>query len=64
MKIFITMPDHELEQPNPIQGKLVPFNPDFLASEQRVRDRKPANWVSDNDYSAACERLRKEFVTA
>ena len=63
MKVFIPMPDHELDQGKAIKGKLVPFNPEFLVGE-RVLDRKPANWISDNDYTAACERLRKEFATA
>ena len=56
MKIFIPMPDEVLEQPQEASGRLVPFNPEFL-SQGRREDRKPRNWISDNDYSAACERL-------
>ena len=64
MKVFIPMPDEVLVQPVPVDGQLVPFNPEFLIENQRVKDRKPRNWISDNDYSSACERLRQNYATA
>lgn len=56
MKIFIPITD---EAGQTFSGHLVPFDPNFLAKNRPVKEgRKPSNWLSDNDYSSACERLR------
>jgi hypothetical protein len=56
MKIFVPMPDESAEK---LSGHLVPFDPDFLGNNQRVKEgRMPRNWLSANDYSSACERLQ------
>ena len=56
MKIFIPMPDESSQQ---LGGYLVPFNPDFIGARQKVKEgRMPRNWLSDDDYTSACERLR------
>jgi hypothetical protein len=59
MKIFVTMPDEVLGERKELGGRLVPFNPEFLSKSANVKEgRIPRNWISSNDYSAACERLR------
>ena len=59
MKIFLTMPDEVLGEREELGGRLVPFNPEFLRKSVNVKEGcKPRNWISSNDYSAACERLR------
>jgi hypothetical protein len=56
MKLFIPMPDETTQE---LSGHLVPFNPDFLGQDGRPKEgRKPSNWVADNDFTSACERLR------
>ena len=56
MKIFIPMPDEAAEQ---LPGHLVPFDPEFLPTDQKVKEgRMPSNWLSDNDYTSTCERLQ------
>lgn len=57
MKVFVPMSDELLER-SEARGRLVPFNPDFLESRARA-GTKPANWISDNDYTSACRRLRE-----
>lgn len=59
MKIFVTMPDEALSEPKKHGGRLVPFDPEFLAENKNVKQGvKPGNWISNSDHSAACERLR------
>ncbi|XOV90367.1 MAG: hypothetical protein ACFHX7_10920 [Pseudomonadota bacterium] len=61
-KVFVPMCDELLEQGTAGPAKLVPFDPAFLEFGVRATrrpDRKPANWIQDSDYSAACERLRQ-----
>ncbi len=61
MKIFIPMPDDVLIERRELIGRLVPFNPDFLAQSVRPKEGcKPRNWISDNDYETACERLNAQ----
>ncbi len=56
MKIFIPMPD---EPGQKLYGHLVPFNADFLDANHEAREgRMPRNWLSDTDYTSACERLQ------
>lgn len=65
MRVFIPMPDEALVEPRLAGGRLVPFNPEFLLSrsdEDDNEDRRPRNWISDNDYTAACERLKRSFA--
>ncbi len=59
MKIFIPIPDDVLSEHCELMGRLVPFNPEYM-TENRVKKKgsKPRNWISDNDYMAACARLR------
>jgi len=60
-KVFVPMPDDTVE----VKGRLVPFNPAFLDGKRCI-DRKPRNWISDNDYTAVIERLARgtpRFVT-
>lgn len=56
MKIFVPVSDEMLERRGVDSGRLVPFNPDFLAGKRR-EGRKPSNWISDSDYRSACKRL-------
>ena len=50
------MPDETAES---LSGHLVPFNPDFLTLNTKTKGgRVPRNWLSDNDYTSACERLQ------
>jgi hypothetical protein len=59
MKIFVPMPDENMNDRRGIIGRVVPFSPEFLLKSEKVQQgRKPSNWISDNDYSAACARLR------
>ncbi len=64
MKVFVPMSDHVLEEKQAVEAKLVPFNPEFLMPAGK--DRRPRNWISDNDYTAAIKRLSQghEFATA
>jgi len=56
MKIFIPMPDEASQQ---LDGALVPFSSDFIGARQEIKEgRIPRNWLSDDDYTSACERLR------
>ncbi len=65
MKIFVTMPDEVLSERKELGGRLVPFNLEFLTENTKVNEGyKPSNWISSNDYSAACERLRASRETA
>ena len=57
MKVFVPMSDELLESPEKM-GRLVPFNPDYLENSARPGTR-PANWISDSDYTEACRRLRR-----
>ena len=63
MKVFVPMPD---EGGSTVKGRLVPFNPEFLTiARAKTEGRKPRNWISSNDYTAAIERLaRSDFATA
>ncbi|HKI73547.1 MAG TPA: hypothetical protein VJ998_02830 [Pseudomonadales bacterium] len=54
MKVFVPVSDDLLEKRG--RGKLVPFDPEFLADRQK-QDNRPANWISDCDYRSACKRL-------
>lgn len=54
MKVFVPMSDDLLEKRG--TGRLVPFDPEFLASKQ-CEDNRPADWISDSDYRSACKRL-------
>lgn len=64
MKIFVTMPDELISERRELGGRLVPFNLEFLTENQKMKEgHKPSNWISDNDYSAACERLRSSRKT-
>ena len=59
MKVFIPVTDEMLQGQNSVDGTFVPFNLDYLQVRKRS-DREgmmPPNWISDNDYSAACKRL-------
>ncbi len=56
MKVFVPMSDELLERPD--AGHLVPFNPDFL-ERNAGPGTKPANWITDDDYTSACLRLRE-----
>jgi hypothetical protein len=62
MKVFVPMSDEILESQAPARGRLVPFNPEFLESraERVEKDRKPANWIVESDYTEACQRLRED----
>ncbi len=64
MKVFVPMSDHVLEEKRADEVKLVPFSPDFLIPAGK--DRRPRNWISDNDYTAAIKRLSqtREFAPA
>jgi hypothetical protein len=56
MKIFIPMPDESGQQ---LGGSLVPFSSEFIGAHQEVKEgRMPRNWLSDDDYTSACKRLR------
>lgn len=57
MKVFVPMSDELLDSPEKV-GRLVPFNPDFLEHNARP-GTKPANWISETDYTAACRRLQQ-----
>jgi hypothetical protein len=59
MKVFVPATDEMLRSTRTIQGSLVPFDPKFLkaSSDSSKSDRKPANWISNNDYESAKKRL-------
>ncbi|MDA0788078.1 MAG: hypothetical protein O2780_01320 [Proteobacteria bacterium] len=60
MKVFIPMSDVVLDDDRcELTGKLVPFNPEFLAPRegQNSLSNKPRNWIADDDYISACKRL-------
>ncbi len=64
MKVFVPMSDGVLEEKRAGEAQLVPFNPEFLVPVGK--DRRPCNWISDNDYTSAIKRLSQtpEFATA
>ncbi len=65
MKIFVPMPDDILIERGDVSGRLVPFSPEFLMPSGEVKEgKKPRNWISDNDYSTALERLRLNGLSA
>lgn len=65
MKIFVPMPDEILIDRGDLSGRLVPFSPDFLVPNECANEgKKPRNWISDNDYSTAVERLRLNGLSA
>ncbi|HAK51921.1 MAG TPA: hypothetical protein DCM54_08480 [Gammaproteobacteria bacterium] len=55
MKVFLPVTDSLLDKYGTEQ--LVPFNPEFLVQSDVVA-RKPRNWIDDDDYVSACERLK------
>lgn len=55
MKVFVPMPDDEATLR--AADELVPFRPEYLLPVGE--DRKPRNWISDNDYTAAIRRLHQ-----
>lgn len=57
MKVFVPMTDELLNSRASSSGRLVPFNPEFLEASAGEGTR-PANWISDSDYTSACRRLR------
>ncbi len=66
-KVFVPMCDELLEQRTSRSARLVPFNPAFLelgGESGRRPDRKPANWIQESDYTAACKRLRQSRLEA
>ena len=56
MKVFVPMSDALLSDQGELTGTLVPFDPLFLTAQVGEDDR-PANWISDTDFNAACQRL-------
>ncbi|MCB1693295.1 MAG: hypothetical protein KDI19_11050 [Pseudomonadales bacterium] len=63
MKVFVPVSDEVLTRRGNVPDRLVPFNPAFLEARAR-QGRKPANWISESDYSSACRRLRESDVEA
>ena len=56
MKVFVPVYDELLETRAAEAGRLVPFDPEFLAANSS-EGRKPNNWIVESDYRAACKRL-------
>ncbi|MBQ74020.1 MAG: hypothetical protein CMQ20_03225 [Gammaproteobacteria bacterium] len=58
MKIFVPMADDVCNEHSELIGHLVPFNPEYLTENRLIKEgSKPRNWISNNDFSAARERL-------
>ena len=56
MKVFVPVYDELLETRAAKAGRLVPFDPEFLAAKSK-EGRKPSNWIVESDYRSACKRL-------
>ena len=56
MKIFVPMSDELLDRRGDASGRLVPFDPEFIAG-RKLEGHKPANWITESDYRSACKRL-------
>ena len=64
MKVFVPVTDEMLRSKQAIHCAFVPFQPEFLKerSSSSVRENKPANWISNDDYASACKRLKQGRV--
>lgn len=56
MKIFVPVSDELPDGRGADAGRLVPFDPEFLAGKNR-EGHKPSNWIPESDYHSACKRL-------
>jgi len=59
--VFLPASDELLNDRSLEDLKFVPFNPEYLVSEQKSyekKDRKPRNWITPSTYEEALSRLR------
>lgn len=61
MKVFVPVSDELFNKRERVVGRLVPFKPEYLDSTSKS-GCKPANWIIESDYQAACRRLRESHT--
>ena len=58
MKVFVPVMDSVVGgRQSELNGRLVPFSPEFLVPRKDGNANKPRNWIRDYDYVSACKRL-------
>ena len=59
MKVFVPVTDEMLRNKQAVHGAFVPFRQEFLKERlpSSIRESKPTNWISNDDYASACKRL-------